>query len=120
MHDNCRTSYSDCYDIFKISIASSAGESRYQGMPEDIIPLFWRDLLLTAIMQGDKAVLAKFKAHVAGPEPKADDWGKTASLADLLPITSGSGQKSEEDLQDRWYSDAMRKALPKLVAFLKE
>ena len=35
---------------------------RYDGSPDYVLHNFWRDLLLIAIVQGDKVVLANFKA----------------------------------------------------------
>lgn len=101
---------------------------RYDGSPDYVLANFWRDLLLIAIVEGDKVVLANFKAHKA-------DIGKTAraswlkeSLCNLLPYTPDPAQGKDPDeerlgavdWQNSWHTDAMRAAVPCLRAFLQE
>ena len=112
MSDNCRTDYSDCFVCFESTISDSKGDSRYKGMPDSVIPCFWRDLLLMAIIQGDKAVLTKFRAHK----------DTSTLLTDLLLVTPGperDQERNKEDLQFAWHTDAMKDAMPQLRAFLK-
>ena len=54
MNDNTRCDCGDCYDCFSGIVTNSKGDSRYESPLDDVIPLFWRDLLLVAISQGDK------------------------------------------------------------------
>lgn len=120
MNDNTRCDYSNCYDCHSDTVKSSQGDSRYDGPPNVVIPLFWRDLLLVAIIQGDKALLSNFKTHRAAAKPKPFD-SYPVTLTDLLPLTPGpehDHDRNKEDLQDDWHTDAMKKAMPQLHDFL--
>ena len=74
MNDNTRCDYSDiyiidCYEVLSGTVTEVKGDSRYEGPPDVVIPLFCRDLLLVAISQGDQALLGKFKTHRAAAKP---------------------------------------------------
>lgn len=118
MNDNTRCDYSNCYDCLSDTVKSSNGDTRYEGPPNVVIPLFWRDLLLVAIIQGDKALLSTFKTHRAAAKPEGFS-SYPLNLTDLLPSTPGPEHKKGIDLQDDWHTDAMEKAMPQLREFLK-
>ena len=119
MHDNCRTEYEMCCDCFNDSVTDSAGAVRYQGAPDSVIPHFWRDVLLMAIIQGDKAVLDMFKAHYNRPGKKSDGpWGPPENLTNVLPDAK-QGKGANKDWEDSWHTDAMTAAVPKLLALLQ-
>ena len=117
MNNNCRSPYvdSDCYEC---NVSDSKGAEIYDGRPETVIPYFWRDLLLTALVQDDKTVLSKFKAHKAA--------GHKESFSDLLAYIPGPEHKKrckhsrDEGLHDSWYSADMKAAVPRLRALLQE
>jgi len=94
-------------------------------------PLFWRDLLLTAIIQNDKGVQKRFHSHRGGADTKEevrtqfhDNYSVPTTLTSLLHYTrdptcpeqlSGpDGQSSD----DNWHTPAMKAAVPRLRAFL--
>ncbi|DBA97736.1 hypothetical protein WJX82_010024 [Trebouxia sp. C0006] len=62
MLDNCRADFTCCYES-DYTVSDSSGNRRYQGPPDTVIPCFWRDLLLMALIQNDTAVITSFKAH---------------------------------------------------------
>ncbi len=77
MHDNCRCKYQMCYDAFGGTVTDSSGAKRYSGAPDTIIPQFWKDVLLMAIVKEDKgswrrsnlttSALAKKQTDLGGP-----------------------------------------------------
>ena len=122
MNDNTRCDYGDCYDSFSGTVTNSKGDSRYEGSFDVVIPLFWRDVFLVAISQGDKALLSKFKIHRAAAKP-THCCSYPMSLTELLPLTPGpehNGDRNKEDLQHKWHTDALKKAMPQLREFLKQ
>lgn len=118
MNDRTRTKYGHCYDYLSGTVNSSDGDSRYKGSPDVVIPLFWRDLLLVAIIEGDKALLSNFKTHRAAAKPEVYS-SYPMNLTDLLPSIPGPEHKKGIDLQDDWHTDAMEKAMPQLRESLK-
>ena len=115
MNDHCRSTYSEsCYDIV---ISDSQGAAVYDGVPEYIIPYFWRDLLLTAIVKGDKALLSKFTAHC-----ETDGEGLIVSLSHIPGPEHDKQSKRDgsENLYDSWHTAEMQAAIPQLRALLEK
>ncbi len=66
MHSNCRSAYSESVSDGgdpESAITDSTGATRYLNTLDMVIPLFWRDLLMTATIQNDKRVLQRFHTH---------------------------------------------------------
>ena len=128
MNNRCRIPYTDCYDILDYTIESSGGLTRYDGPPDTTLPLFWRDLLLMAIIQGDKTVISAFKAHrqELGGKSKNGKMGVPVTFTHLSEYVRDPEKPSQnpaaddEKLQDKWHTDEMRAALPELRAMLAE
>lgn len=125
MNNNSRTKYRNCTDATTGEVTDSKRALRYEGPPEWVIPRFWRDLLLMAIIQKDAAVLEAFKAYwQQGQQMKKDaHWGEHVTLTDLLEFTHDPDKPertkdnySGQGFQDEWHTDAMRAALPELRA----
>ena len=97
---------------------TSKGDLVYKNSPEIVIHCFWRDLLLTAIVQNDKAVLNEFKAHAA--------TNAGLRLADALCEKVGFGhdilhyQAEQVKLFCSCHTADMEAAMPELIAFLQE
>ncbi len=119
MHDNCRCEYEMCYDAFGGIVTDSSGATRYSGAPDTIIPQFWRDVLLMAIIKEDKGVLETFQSHYKRTGKKADGpWGPARNLTNVLPCTAGS-KLAYKHPEDDWHTDAMKAAVPGLQALLQ-
>lgn len=94
MNDNTRNDWCNYCDCMSFEVDGSDNEEKYaKGMPEDIIPCFWRDLLLVAISQNHKSVLKAFKEHHAGRKPNS--MFSINSLTERLPLFL-PGPKHEE------------------------
>lgn len=128
MNNRCRTRYDECFDSLEHTIKSSGGLARYNGPPDTTLPLFWRDLLLMAIIQGDKAVISAFKAHrqKLGGNYKSGMTGDADTLTHLWEHVRDAEKPSkhpaadDKKFQDEWHTDEMRAALPQLRAMLAE
>lgn len=116
MHDNCRCQYKECYDVFSSTVTDSSGATRYSGAPDTIIPQFWRDLLLMAIIKEDKGFLETFQSHYKRTGKKADEpWGPAGNLTNVLPCSNLADKRPEDD----WHTDEMKAAVPRLHALLQ-
>lgn len=119
MADNrCRTKYRDHLDWMEEQITDSKGVLMYHGSPEAVFHYFWRDLLLTAFVQEDTAVVKAFCDHRYKSEKLP------LSLTDLPKYSynpSDPERKADDDgAGDDWHTDAMRAELPKLHALFAE
>ena len=117
MNNRCRTQYDDCYDSLDYTIVSSDGDQRYDGPPDTTLYLFWRDLLLMAFIQGDKAVISAFEAH------RHKLGGDISHLWEHIRDPEKPSKNSaadDEKFQDEWHTDEMRAALPELHAMQAE
>lgn len=96
-----------------------------------VIPLFWRELLLTATIQNDEGVLQRFHTHREGADTKQEVrkqicgyYNMPTTLTSLLHYTRDPNcpeQLSGPDGQffyDNWHTPAMKAAVPRLRAFL--
>jgi len=96
----------------------------YDGPPEWVIPRFWRDLLIMAIIQ--KAVVEAFKAYRQECQDLKEDkpYHDKVMLRELLEVTRDpdNPQRIEDEygigFQDEWHTNAMKAALPELRALL--
>lgn len=128
MNNRSRSNYDDCYSIMGYTIESSDGETRYEGPPDTTLPLFWRDLLLMAFIQGDKAVISAFKAHrqKLGGDKKNGTMGEPDTFTHLWEHVRDPEKPSknpaadDKKFQDQWHTDEMRAAVPELRAMLAE
>lgn len=90
MHNHCRSPFgetlADCPVHFDCGISHADGNSRYSGSPDVVIPCFWRDLLLTAIIQGNKEVLKDSKATVVVPTQTRSTKTSCIINTECLPL----------------------------------
>jgi len=134
MHNNCRSAYSESVSDGgdpESAITDSTGATRYLNTLDMVIPLFWRDLLLTATIQNDEGVLQRFHMHREGADTKQEVrkqicgyYNMPTTLTSLLHYTHDPTcpeQLSGPDGQsfdDNWHTPAMKAAVPRLRAFL--
>lgn len=118
MDDNCRVDFYDCCDP-DYTVSNSTGETRYDGSPDTVIPRFWRDLLLMAVIHNDTAVINSYKAHSSSD-------GAGSYLSDVLACTRHPDHPQLNKAADRceydddWHTAAMKAAGPKLRAMLEK
>ncbi len=126
INNRCRIKYDDCTDANTDAITNSKGKVCYEGPPEWVIPRFWRDVLIMAIIQKDAAVIEAFKAYRQGCQELIEDktYHDKVMLRELLEVTRDpdNPQRIEDEygirFQDEWHTDAMKAALPELCALL--
>ena len=133
MHTNCKLGYhSYCNgDDTELIITDSAGTWRYVNTADMVIPLFWRDLLLTAIIRNNQEVLEEFQRHHRNAnktqETKANSFRDLPTTLTGLKcyvytrdperpeqLTGPDGQPFDDD----WFTPSMKAAIPHLLAFL--
>ncbi len=111
-----RSDYSNCYEDYDTeTVTDSQGASRYEGLPDQAIPHFWRDLLLMATIQENVALIDEYKSH-------RNSARKNKRLRHVLlctPDPERVTKASKRDFEDSWHTDAMKAAVPKLRALLK-
>jgi len=124
INNRSRTKYHNCTDATTDTITDSKGNVCYDGPPEWVIPRFWRDLLIMAIIQ--KAVVEAFKAYRQECQDLKEDkpYHDEVMLRELLEVTRDpdNPQRIEDEygigFQDEWQTNAMKAALPELRALL--
>ena len=134
MHNNCRSPFGqtlgDCPEHFDCSVSDEDGNSRYSGSPDVVIPCFWRDLLLTAIIKGKQEVLDNFQSHrrFSNTDKEYKDtlhyqYRMPTTLTGLIHFTRDPQDPSkacvsDQGFEDDWHTAAMKAANCKLHAFL--